>query len=304
MTRARMFLGCILLPLLLLSAAAEDTARTTSRRKAAVAGTKKYLLQYKFASGDVLRTKVIHQAAVKTSIDGTSQTAETLSISVKRWQVTDIDDDGRISFVHSVEYVNMKNDVTGRDTVRFDSRAESDTPPEFTGVAKRVGVPLTKIVMDSSGKIIRREELAPGATNPSQMTMPLPSEPIAVGHTWTFPYHVNVNLRSGTVKKIQLRQRFELVSVKDGIAEVQVATQVLSPVNNPEIEAQLVQRQSSGTLRFDIAAGRVVGQQVDLDRRVVGYPNPKSSMHYRTRFTEKLLGEKEETASRPAEKER
>ena len=53
--------------------------------------------------------------------------------------------------------------------------------------------------------------------------------------------------------------------------------------------AQLVQRESNGTVKFDIDAGRVLSQQIDLDRRVVGYPNQASSMHYRTRFTEELL---------------
>jgi hypothetical protein len=186
--------------------------------------------------------------------------------------------------------------------VAYDSREPGEPPPEFAHVAKRVGVPLTRVVMDPSGTIIKREELAPGAANPSQITLPLPDESVSVGSSWTFPYYVNVKLRSGAFKRIQMRQRFELAQVSDGIAEISVATQVLSPVDDPEIEAQLVQRQSSGTIKFDIQGGRVVHQLVDLDRRVVGYPNAKSSMHYRTRFTEKLLHDDAQTATRPRAK--
>ena len=100
---------------------------------------------------------------------------------------------------------------------------------------------------------------------------------------------IEVPLRSGRNKKIQMRQRFELAEVDDGLATINVATQVLTPNNDPEVQAQLVQRQSEGTIRFDIDRGRIVSQLIDLDRRVTGHPNPKSSMHYRTRFSEELL---------------
>ena len=71
----------------------------------------------------------------------------------------------------------------------------------------------------------------------------------------------------------------------------------------PEIQAKLIQRESDGTIQFDIEAGRVVSQRIDLDRRVTGYPNAKSTMHYRTRFTETLLNDGERTAERSTEKE-
>ena len=39
----------------------------------------------------------------------------------------------------------------------------------------------------------------------------------SIGGTWMFPYFVNIKLRSGIFKKIQMRQRFELAQVADGI---------------------------------------------------------------------------------------
>jgi hypothetical protein len=295
---ARTFIAALLASLVLTATAraADSPARPA---RSTPDGTRKYLLQYKFAPNEVIRTKVVHQAAVKTTIEGTSQTAQTVSISVKRWDVKDVDAQGQVTFVHSVEYVDMKNDITGRDTVRFDSRTGDEPPPGFEDVAKRVGVPLTVVVMDPTGKITSREDKASGPTTITQLTMPLPAEPVAVGHVWTFPYEIDVPLRSGRTKKIKMRQRFELLDVEDNLATINVATQVLSPVSEPEIQAQLVQRQSEGEIRFNIMAGRVVGQQIDLDRRVTGYPNAKSTMRYRTRFTETLLDAEENTAKRP-----
>ena len=62
--------------------------------------------------------------------------------------------------------------------------------------------------------------------------------------------------------------------------------------------AQLIQRASQGTIRFDIDAGRVVSQQTDLDKQVFGFRGEASTMHYETRFAESLMPAGE-TAARP-----
>jgi hypothetical protein len=247
-----------------------------------------YLLRYRFKPGDHVRTKVVHQASVRTTIEGTSQTAKTVSVSVKVWKVVEVDREGRVTFEHAVEFVDMKNDVTGRETVSYDSREDDEPPAGFEDVARRVGVPLTRVVMDKTGTLHQREELAAGATTPTQMVLPLPEKKVIIGSTWTFPDDVVINLQNGGSRKIKCRQRFELLAVENGIAKISIATQVLTPIREyPE-----------GTIQFDMKAGRVIAQQIDLDRRVTGYPNAKSSMHYRTRFTETLLPDSKRTARR------
>lgn len=264
----------------------------------ATAEADKHLLRYQFKPGETLRSKIIHQAQVRTTIEGSSQTASTVSKSTKVWYVNEVDGNGQITFVHSVEHVDMKNEVTGREGIAYDSRSDEEPPTGFEHVAKRIGVPLTRIKMTASGKIVKREELAPeDASEPSQIVLPLPGEPIAVGATWSEPNEFVLPLQDGLTKRIKSRQRFELKEVEHGVAHIHVVTQILTPVDSPEVRAQLVQRESEGIIRFDIDAGRVIGQTIDLDRHVVGHPNPKSSMHYRTRFTEELLEAEEEIAS-------
>ena len=276
------------------SVAAENTTTGQKDRQ-------QYLLRYQFKPGDRVRTKVVHQASVRTTIEGTSQTAKTVSVSVKVWKIIDVDANGHVTFEHAVEFVDMKNDISGRETVSYDSREDGEPPAGFEDVARRVGVPLTRVVMDQTGILHQREELATGASAPTQLALPLPAEKISVGSTWTFPDDVVVQLRNGNSRKIKCRQRFELLSVENGIAKISLATQILTPIRDyPEIEAQLVQRESEGVIQFDLKAGRVIAQQIDLDRRVTGYPNAKSSMHYRTRFTETLLADRPRTAQRQA----
>ncbi|MEX1223601.1 MAG: hypothetical protein WEA31_03555 [Pirellulales bacterium] len=258
-----------------------------------------HLLRYKFTPGEAIRTKVVHQATVKTTIDGTSQTANTVSVSVKNWNVEDVTD-GVATFVHSVDYVDMWNQISGREKISYDSRQDADPPAGFETVAQEVAIPLTRFKVDGQGTIVHREKLrTTPAPEAGHVMIPLPEEPIAIGGTWDFPYDVPVTLRGGEKKIIKARQRFTLESVKDDVAAIKIETQILTPVNNPEIQAQLVQRESTGTAQFDVKLGKMIRQQVDLDRRVIGYPNEASSMHYRTRFTEELLRDDLKTAAQP-----
>jgi hypothetical protein len=257
-------------------------------------------LRYRFSPGEVIRTEIVHRAAVQTTIDGTTQKAETQSKSIKTWRVNEVTPQA-VTFMHMVESIDMWQRAQGRKEIRYNSRTDSEAPPGYEEVAKAVGVPLTLVTMDDRGKIIKRQEKRAQPTSMStQMTMPLPEQPIGIGDTWTSPLEVEVVLKDGATKKIHTRQKFTLERVVDNVASITVDSQILTPVSDPAIEAQLIQRLSSGTVRFDIEAGRVLSQQLDLDRHVIGFSGAASSMHYVTRFTEELLPPVAETARRAA----
>ncbi len=51
-------------------------------------------------------------------------------------------------------------------------------------------------------------------------------------------------------------------------------------------------------MRFDIDEGRILGQQMDIDKHVVGFRGDASSIHYVNRFSERLLTEEARTAEK------
>jgi hypothetical protein len=262
-------------------------------------GTAKYELRYKFTPGEVVMTEVVHRANVRTTIQGTTQTAETRSCSTKTWKIESVDEAGVAKFTHLVDNIEMWQKASGRQEISYNSQTDETPPPGYEEVARSVGVPLSIVTMDARGTIVKREITHKGAMNIStQITMPLPEEPIAIGETWSTPIEVEVSLQDGSFKKVQTRQQFTLESVTDGIAHIAIDSQVLTPINDPSIEAQLVQRMSTGWVKFNLDAGRIVSQQLELDKHVVGFNGPASSMHYVTRVTETLLGEGEASASK------
>lgn len=261
----------------------------------------KYTLRYKFQPGETIRWRVEHQSRVRATVSGSTQKTQTLSTSVKAWRVAEVQPDGTATFEHRVDWVDMRQTLTGRAEVRYDSRTGTKPPPGFENAARSVGVPLDTIQMDARGKVLHRKNIRPQPApasgnsptpNESWLTIPLPEEPVPVGYVWSLPQQIDVPLPNGTVKKIKAVQRFELEEVKTGVATIRVSTDILTPITDPAIESQLVQREVTGVVRFDIDNGRILSQQMDIDKHVVGFRGEASSIHYVNRFSEKLLTNK------------
>jgi hypothetical protein len=260
----------------------------------------KYLLQYKFREGEEIRAKVGHLATVETTISGSTQKTEMKSYSTKLWRVVRVDPSGAMTFEHLVENVDMRNQMSGRQEVRYNSLTDTAAPLGYEDVAKSIGKVLSAVTISPSGNVLKREEkqVRSVADNSGSVLIPrLPDEPAPIGQVWSLPVEVNVALEDGASKAIQTRQRYELEKVEDGVATIAVETQILTPVSNPKIRVQLIQRLSKGHIRFDLDAGRILSQRTDLDERVLGFSGGDSSMHYVARFTEELLPAAPKTAA-------
>ncbi len=254
------------------------------------ADDEKHVLQYKFKMGEVLRYSVKHATNIRTTIEGTSQEAESQSESIKAWKVTDVLPGDIMEFVHVVEVVRMSNRVPNRAVTEYDSESDKTPPPGFEQAARAVGVPLSLIRIKPSGQIVHREEKHPQPESSDDMpiTMRLPDDPIAVGEQWDFTYDVAVERQSGTKLQVRTRRVCTLKSVGGGIATIGVDYQILTPVS-AFVESQLVERLTKGTVRFDMQRGRVISQKFEADKRVLGFAGDTSSMHYVSRLEERLL---------------
>ena len=256
----------------------------------ALADADEHTLQYKFKMGEVLRYRVKHTANIRSTIEGTSQDAESKSESIKAWKVTDVLPSGEMEFVHVVEVVRMSNRVPNRAKTVYDSESGEPPPPGFEQAARAVGVPLSVIRIKPSGEIVHREEKhpQPPASEDMPITLLLPSGPIAVGEQWDATYDVSAERKSGGKLQVRTRRVCTLQAVEDDIAKILVDYQILTPVS-PYVESQLVERLTKGTVRFDIPRGRVVSQEFEADRRVLGFAGEASSMHYVSSLEERLL---------------
>lgn len=258
------------------------------------------LLRYQFAPGETICWDVEHRALVKTTVSGTTQTAETITVSKKVWEIDDVRGDGTCIFRNFVEDIDMIQRVSGRREVRYRTGSSEDPPPGMESVAETVGKPLAEITINDRGEVLDRKQLVPEAAQAQgPITVLLPEGEIAVGESWTDPLDIELPLPDGRVTRVRAQQKYTLEEVQTGVATISLKTQVLTPIDNPAVEAQLVQRLVDGTIRFDIDAGRVLSQELDVDREVVGFRGDASSLHYTTRFTEELSEKRTSVAAKP-----
>lgn len=283
---------------LVVAAETLETTSTPCKPAAAAPVKEKYLLRYKFAMGEVLRYDVNHATKTRNNMEGHTQEVETQSESVKAWKVTDVLPNGEMEFIHVVEWVKMSNDSPDTKANVYDSREKAGVPRGFEQAARAVGVPLSVIRISADGKVTFREQKHPQPKVQEDMpiTLGLPEGEIAVGEKWSHPYDVAVQRKSGANLQIQTRRVCQLREVKNGVALIDVEYQILTPVD-PYIRAQLVERLTDGTVRFDIAQGRIVQQEHNVDKRILGFAGKASSMHFVSRLQERLLADEEEVKS-------
>jgi hypothetical protein len=259
--------------------AAEDSATSEAT----------YPLQYKYHVGEVITYTIEHLAKVDTTIAGNTQKTQMQSKSTRSLHVKEVQADGSARFVHVIDDVDMWSEVDGRAAVRYNSREDDKAPPGYEHVAESIGVPISEITMSPSGEVLQRKD---HVVHPNfglgGISIPLPKGPVHVGQEWDQPQDLQIRLEDNRIKTIKTRQLFRLEKVETGVATISVKTQVLTPVDDPRVRSQLVQRISSGEIRFDVDAGRLLTKQLDWDENVLGFNGAESNMKYLARFTERL----------------
>jgi len=246
-----------------------------------------YALAYKFAPGEQFRTKVVHMATVETKIKGVAQKTDSRTLSTRLWRIKQVTSQGEIVFENVIERVEMWNSVEGRKELKYDSAVDKEPQPEFQQVAASIGKVLATVTINRHGRILSRQD-AQRQFNPGigELTIPFPETPVKAGASWSIPDEVRVKLEDGTIKKVQIQQKYRLEKVESGVATIVLETQVLTPVNEPQVQVELVQRLQRGTIKFDVDAGRLIHKQLDMDQSVFGFSGADSHMQYLARFTE------------------
>jgi hypothetical protein len=248
-------------------------------------------LAYRFEPHERIDMDVTHRAVTETTIGAASQSTETATDSRKTWTVVAVDDAGRATIEHSVDDVTMTSHTSDRGEIRWSSRGDEPPPPGYEQVKASLGVPLSRLVIDRSGRVLDRRDLRPSPPSATGdlVVVPLPEDPVEVGAEWTVPQEVVVEAPGGLRKAVRTRLRYRLDAVREGIATILVDTTVLTPVDEPRLEARLLERIWNGTIEFDVERGRVLRRTTGIDRRVVGFEGPESSVRYKAQLDERLV---------------
>ncbi len=250
----------------------------------------KYELNYKIKEGDKIRWSVEHTASTRTKISDTAEETSSRSVSIKSWTVDRVDTVGNMTFVHAIESVKMWHQIGENDPVSFDSRNVDDVPLEYESVVDKVGRPLATITINAHGQVLdRKTNLKSAKFGAGDITIPLPKNPIAIGHQWYVPSNLSATDKSGRRLQLKSRIHYTLSNVKGQNAFISFRTEVLTPIESEKVRSQIMQQMTKGYLVFDMERGLPTRKEVEWDEKVHGYEGPNSFLSYAGKLSEKLL---------------
>lgn len=281
----------------------------------------KYTLAFKFRPNQVVRYEVTNETEITTNFKGDTETVRNKSESIKNYRVTAVEESGAGDLELSIEWVHMVASFSDPDgakaePVEFQSDDPTKHPAKFRHILDTVGKPRATIRFSPTGKPLKvlagapqpppvaANQIAAGAaappvadTSPESYFVPFPEKPVAIGEVWKDRFDVIARNLDRNPVKVTMQRTFRLAEVKQGRALIELRTAILTPVQDQAVAGQLIQREISGKIDFDIERGLILSRESGVDNTVVNPFGPKSSMRARSQYHERILTS-EATAAR------
>ena len=255
-----------------------------------------YLLEYKFRKGQSFKYKSEHILTKTTSMASFTDKLSSRSQNVKVYKINNVDSLGQITFVHINEKSKTETRLNDKDPVIYDSESKEKPPQDYRQIAKTIGAVLFTYRIKPNGEIIeRKSHFRDWDLGTGKAIVPFPKKPIPVGYTWFVGDVVTAKRADRRVVRINLRLRYRVESVSQGLAKISMKTEVLTPIT-PKLRSQILQDLIEGERIFDITNGRFVRSEIQWNHRVSGFEGSDSLTEYLGRYTESLVVNESKTS--------
>jgi hypothetical protein len=215
------------------------------------------------------------------------------------FRVISVDEQGIALIEPVVDRTRMTAKMHGKEPVEFDSEKGSTPDPGFQAIREAIGRKVARFQVAPTGKLLKAvivDETAPKALRDAAEKLDIrfpylglmPAHPVSVGDKWREEYSVMM-VSNGLKQPFPMRRIYELNSVVDGVATIKFKTLPMMPVNEPELEKQIVQQTPSGTIEFDVEQGLVRKYSSTINQTVLNAFGPQSMLRVTGESTEKLV---------------
>jgi len=272
----------------------------------------KYTLAFKFRPNQVVRYDVAHDSEIFIHAKDDTETTRNTSQSKRHYKVIAVDEKtGAGDLELSIDWVHMVasfENGEGRKTepIEFQSDDPTKHPEKFRQVLDSVGRPRATVRFGRTGNAIKVLAGAVAPTAPVQTpngappavdALPesyfflLPENAVAIGDAWKERFDVFTRDEHKNLTKIAIQRKFWLTGVNEGRAVIEFKTVIITPVQDPAISGQLIQREISGKIVFDIERGLILSRESGVDRTVVNPFGAKSSMRAKSVYRETIAAD-------------
>lgn len=264
-------------------------------------------LTYRFESGETVRYQIDQEATLLAVKGDVREKTFSRSQTEQRLKVVSVDSDGVTTLRLSIAEARMEYAFNDTEPTVFDSR--KNTLPK--GVDRAIDRPLAEIRVQPNGTVAEIDSLlsqaeleeVPGKLGlngeaADTLFVKLPDGPVSIGHEWHDVQGTKVSVTRELKQEVKLLKQYRLERIENGVAVISLKSSVMTPVTEPSMLVQLIQRTSTGTIRFDVAAGRIIDWKVDVDNTEIGWHGPDSSLRAVSTWNERLLVEPATVSSR------
>lgn len=256
-------------------------------------------LKYKFQPGQFYYYEVENTTNIVTQFKEETEKQSNHSQAWKQLRVVSVDEQGLATLEPMIERVLMTAEKDGEDPAAYDSARDQDPDFQFLHVKRTIGQVQARVSVAANGDLkkviplVTDDEALKAAAEKNDprlnFLVVMPEKPVRIGESWKDRFSVEVTVGKNLQQSVILQRTYTLSAVKGSVATIALKTSIITPVNDPQIEAQLIQRTPTGIIEFDLEKGLILTMNTKADQTVVGVFGPQSSMSAVTKSVEKLL---------------
>ncbi len=245
-------------------------------------------LAYKFQANQSLHFDYSQDMTMHVRKKEFKQTIQSQTSAAKHLRVISVDGEGNALIEPVIDRARLSSTIDDETPTTFDSADGAEKcPAAYQPILATIGKPLVRIKFAQNGKVLSATGIngggsaAAGLENDASLNflIVLPDHPVKVGDTWKDDFEVNAQLDKTLKQGVKLRREYRLTKLNGSLAEIELKTGTITPLNNPNIELQIASRILSGTIVFDHQAGQIVSREVRVDREVINAIGESSLVH-------------------------
>jgi hypothetical protein len=257
-------------------------------------------LAYKFQPGQFVHYLGYNKIEMRTQLQGrlydTSQHNET----GKHFRVVSVDEQGVALIEPVMDWAKMSARMPDKGEVSFDSESKSPVQPQFRFIKETIGRPVARFQVAPTGELVKAiivdttapapmREAAQKLNAQFEFFVRLPKAPVKVGGKWNEDSSMTVTGGKGDRHPVSIRRVYELTAVNGDMASIKFKTLILTQLDDPELEKQVMQSATSGTIKFDIEKGLVRSYAANVNKTTLNAFGSESLMQIVGETTETLV---------------
>jgi len=236
-----------------------------------------YRLAYKFRKDQDVRMLMTVGSQIRIQKGAKVELNAIQSATERHYRVTAVNSDGSAVLDLVIDRVKIAYSTDGGAPNVYDTRDTVEPPKQFENVKECIGRH-TRVRVDTRGKASALDGSQLGPSADPDFLVVLPDKPVHIGQEWFDDYQARVQLTKELTQKVTLRRRYTLTAVNNNVAIIRVATAEVTPVNDPQVLAGMVQLTPTGTVLLDLGQGSLTLRDLRCERTEVGVLGPASSI--------------------------